>query len=151
MAGAFLSLNIPKPGLAGWPVAASSNPQLLREFKRVVIAQWEWKLSRASTQTEAEVCRLAGGEAASPRREGDRRHLPVGWDFQPGGLPRRGGACSGGDARRPRLALGKLPVPPSRMAGDGGALPQVHRGTSPFIRYTLAAVSWNMAARSLAE
>ncbi len=58
MAGPFLSLNIPKPGLAGWPIVASSDPHLLSEFKRIVIAQWEQKVEGASSALEAEVCRL---------------------------------------------------------------------------------------------
>ena len=58
MAKPFLSLNIPKPGLAGWPVVASSDPQLLREFKRIVIEQWEEKVSAAASSLEAEICRL---------------------------------------------------------------------------------------------
>ena len=58
MAGPFLSLNLPKPGLAGWPIVASSDPELLREFKRVVITQWELKVATAGSELEAEVCRL---------------------------------------------------------------------------------------------
>lgn len=54
----FLTLNIPKPGLAGWPVVACSDHQLLREFKRVVISQWEQKAADAASATEAQLCRL---------------------------------------------------------------------------------------------
>jgi hypothetical protein len=58
VARAFLSLNVPKPGLAGWPVAASTNPRLLWQFKQAVLADWEQRANEAVTELEAMLCRL---------------------------------------------------------------------------------------------
>ena len=58
MGGPFLSLNIPEPGLMGWPVGACGDSQLLREFKRVVIAQWAQKVWDACSEIKELLCRL---------------------------------------------------------------------------------------------
>ena len=58
MGGPFLTLNSPKPGLAGWPVGACRDSQLLSKFKRVVIAQWAQKVWDASSGIEELLCRL---------------------------------------------------------------------------------------------
>ena len=52
MDSVMLTLHYPT-GLVGMPIATTTDPQLLREFKRVVLEEWHGRVDRAGDGVEA--------------------------------------------------------------------------------------------------
>ncbi len=59
MAKPFLTLNLPKKGLAaGIPVVASFNPQLLCAFRRIVLKEWELRIENSTDDILCQIDKL---------------------------------------------------------------------------------------------
>lgn len=57
MPGIMLTLHYPK-GLRGMPIATSTDPRVLRFFKRVVLEEWQHRIENSSDEGEAILDRL---------------------------------------------------------------------------------------------
>ena len=57
MPTAILTLQLPRGG-RGIPVATTADPQLLRQFKRTVLLEWETKIETARDEFEALLAHL---------------------------------------------------------------------------------------------